>query len=469
LLSLPIALGVLLAIDALQPPRLDVIDVGLDLRAVATAFAIAAVSSVVFSLAPITKLVATDPARALQASSTRAFGGKSLGRFRFTLATAQIALSMALLVLAALFAQSLANIASVDLGLRTESIVTFHLSPTLNGYAPERGAQLFDAIERELRAEPGVTGVTTSAVMLLSGSSWGAGVTVEGFEPTQASDRRVRMNQVGAGFFSLFDVPLLAGRDFTDADTVDTPRVAIVNESFAQRFGLGPNPVGKRVGFDSSAPLDIEIVGLVRDSAYDDVKAPFTAQLITPRRQDPTFGVGATMYVRTLQSPEALLAAIPRVVARVDASLPVMELRTFSSQIGRNVQTDRLLVTLAGTLAVVATLLAALGLYGVLSYMVAQRAREIGLRLALGAEPPAVRRLVMKQVFWMVVVGVPVGLGAALLIGDLARALLFGLAPTDSRAVAAAAVVLTVVVLGASFWPARRASRVDPVVALRTE
>ncbi|HWN37261.1 MAG TPA: FtsX-like permease family protein, partial [Gammaproteobacteria bacterium] len=162
-------------------------------------------------------------------------------------------------------------------------------------------------------------------------------------------------------------------------------------------------------------------------------------------------------------------AAIPRVVAGVDSTLPVMNAWTFDSQIHRNLQTDWLLVTLAGVLATVATLLAAIGLYGVLSYMVAQRTREIGLRLALGAEAAGVRRMVMRQVAWMVVVGVPAGLGAALALGELASSLLFGLEPSDPLAVTGAAAVLAATVLGASYWPARRASRVDPVVALRAE
>jgi ABC-type antimicrobial peptide transport system permease subunit len=173
--------------------------------------------------------------------------------------------------------------------------------------------------------------------------------------------------------------------------------------------------------------------------------------------------------VRTAQSPAALVATLPRIVARVDSTLPVTDARTLASQVRRNVQTDWLLVTLAGLLAAVATLLAALGLYGVLSYMVAQRSREIGLRLALGAEPTGVRRLVLKQVGWMVAVGVPAGVIAALLIGEVARSALYGLAPTDARAVLAAGAVLAAAVLAASYWPARRASRVDPMTALRAD
>jgi putative ABC transport system permease protein len=469
LLSLPVALGVLRVVDALQPPGLRVFALGLDPRMIAVACAIAAASAVVFALAPMVKLVGTDPVRALQANGLRAFGGKNVGRVRFTLATTQIALSMSLLVLAALFAQSLANAARVDLGLRTESIVTFQVSPSVSGYSLERGTQALEALERELAAQPGVTGVSTSALSLLSGQRWSSSVAVEGLEQAQGEGSGVNVNEVGTGLLEVLDIPLLRGRGFTNADMArDAPEVAIVNETFAKRFNLGDDPIGKRLSFNRSPP-NVEIVGLVRDAAYNAVKAPFVAQVMRPRGQSGGFGVGATFYVRTTQTADAVLAAVPDIVARVDPNLPVNDLRTFESQVRRSLQTDWLLVTLAGLLATIATLLAAIGIYGVLSYMVAQRSREIGLRLALGAEPTRVRRMVMKQVGWMVAIGVPIGIGAALFVGDLARSLLFGLAPTDPFAAAGAAAVLAVAVLGASYWPARRASRVDPVVALRAE
>lgn len=466
LLSLPIALGVLAGIDVLQPPGLRVMDFDLDARMVAVAFVIATLSAVVFAIAPMAKLVGNDPLRALQAGGVRAFGGKNLGRFRFTLATTQIALSMLLLVLAALFTQSLANAARVDLGLRTESIVAFHVSPSVSGYPVERGAQILEGIEREIAAQPGVVGVSTSAVMLLGDQRWRTRLAVEGSEVAR---QNIHANDVGPGFFAMLDIPLLRGRDFTAADTLDAPKVAIVNESFAEHFGLGDNPLGRRISFDENAPADTEIVGLIRDAAYDGVKEPFVPQVITPRRQSANFGIGATFYVRTAQAPETLLAAVPRIVAGVDSTLPAMELRTLDSQVRRSLQTDWLLMTLAGVLAALATALAGIGLYGVLSYMVAQRTREIGLRLALGAEPGAVRAMVMRQVGWMVGIGFPIGIVAALLIGNVAAAFLFGLAPTDPPAIGAAVLLLAGAVLGASYWPARRASRVDPVVALRAE
>ena len=467
LASLPIALGMLRAIDALRPPGLSVTDTSLNLAAVAVAFAIAALSAVAFALLPTLKLVATDPVRALQGSAARAFGGKNLGRFRFALATTQIALSMLLLVLAALFTQSLANIARVDLGLRTESVVTFMVAPNLSGYSDERQAQTLAAIERELEAEPGVTHAAYSRVAVLSGSELGTGIDVEGYEPADNMDRVVNVNLVSPGFFETLEIPLLSGRLFTDTDTLERPLVAVVNESFARRFGLGDNPVGKRLGREEA--LDTEIVGLVRDAAYSSVKDDFPAQLFLARLQSPAYRTEHFFYVRGELPPESLLAAAPRIVARVDSNLPVMNARTLEWVMRRTVQTDWLLVTISGVLAGIATLLAALGLYGVLSYMVAQRTREIGLRLALGAEPAGVRRMVMRQVGWMAGIGVPAGLVAALPLGNFAASQLFGLAPTDTGAMLAAAIVVVSTVLGASYWPARRAARVDPVVALRAE
>ena len=344
------------------------------------------------------------------------------------------------------------------------------VAPNLSGYSDERQAQRLAAIERELEAEPGVTHAAYARIAVLSGSGWGNNVAVEGYEPGENGARGVDgMNLVSPGFFDALEIPLLAGRVFTDADSVGRPRVAVVNEKFAEVFGLGDNPVGKRIGLQGPGNLDIEIVGLVRDTAYNSVKNEFPPQLLLPRLQTPEYRSEHTFYVRGELPPEALLAAVPRIVARVDASLPVMDARMLDSVVTQNIRTDWLLVTLSGALAVVATLLAALGLYGVLSYMVAQRTREIGLRLALGAEPAGLRRMVLEKVGWMAGIGVPAGIAAALLIGNLAASQLFGLAPTDPRAVIAAAVLLAGTVFCASYWPARRASRVDPVVALRAE
>ena len=469
LASLPVAYGFLQAVGAAVPRWLVAAQgVTLNLRAVGAAFAIAVLSTLVFALAPMLKLSATDPGPVLQANGARAFGGKALGRFRFALATSQIALSMLLLVLAALFTQSLANIARIDLGIQTESVLTFGVAPNLSGYTVEHSAQVFEQIEQQLEAQPGVVSVTAATVPLLAAAQ-GTGIRVEGYEPPAGANRSTNMNSASTDFLKTLGIPLLAGREFTEADSMDRPKVAIVNQAFADKFQLGANPIGKR--FRALGPgWDMEIIGLFKDSAYNLVKAPFEPLFVVPWRQsEQAAAQGMSFYVRTALAPEPMLAAIPKIVAQVDSNLPALNIETLATRVRRNVQTDWLLTAISGALAAVATLLAAIGLYGVLSYTVAQRTREIGVRLALGAEPWQVRGMVLKQVSWMALIGVPVGLIGAFAIGRIAAALLYDLAPTDPLSFAAAAVLLTGVVLGASYLPARRASRVEPVVALRSE
>jgi predicted permease len=466
--SLPIAYAVLQAIGRLLPsipqsrPELS-----LDAHAVVAALVLAGVATVSFAAVPLLGLVRTSPGGALHGGRT--LGGKAVGRLRFSLATAQIGLSMLLLVLAGLFAQSLANATRLDLGLNTESLVTFGVAPQLNGYSVERSEQLFDSLERELAALPGVAAVGQSWVRLLSDSTWGTDVRVEGYEPAAGTRSDAFVNYVGGNLFRALEIPLLAGRDFTPEDAAGRPRVAIVNQSFAERFGLGTDPVGRHLDNGQTGPLDIEIVGLIRDAAYDNVKGPVRPQLILPRRQAAFAGGAATFYVRSARSADDMLASVRSVVARLDPNLPPTDLGTLGEQIGENLVVDRLLTTLAGALAAAATLLAALGLYGVLSYGVAQRTREIGLRLALGAAPERVRAMVLRQVAWMAAIGAPLGVLAALTIGRVASALLFGVTPADPGTLVAALAVLTAVVLAASYLPARRASRVDPMAALRAD
>ncbi len=353
--------------------------------------------------------------------------------------------------------------------MQTESLLTFGVAPNLSGYTAQQSTRVFEQIEQRLKEQPGVVSVTASMVPLLANAGWGAAIEVEGYEPPASGNPSTNMTYAGTDFLKTLGIPLLAGRDFSENDSMDRPKVAIVNQAFAERYHLGANPTGKRLGTERGK-LEFEIVGLFKDSAYNLVKGPFRPMFVLPWRQSAQSGAqGMNFYVRTAQAPEALLTAIPRIVAQVDSNLPAMSIETLATQVRKNVQTDWLLTAVAGALAGVATLLAAIGLYGVLSYTVAQRTREIGVRLALGAEPKQVRGMVLKQVSSMALLGVPLGLVGALAIGKLAAALLYDLAPTDLAAFAAAAVLLTAVVLAASYLPARRASRVDPVVALRSE
>ncbi|HEX7081512.1 MAG TPA: ABC transporter permease [Gammaproteobacteria bacterium] len=469
-LSLPVAAATLQLVAAIAPPEAAGIDFELDRAAMLFGAGVALGTVLLFGSVPALRAARTDPGAAIKGRSAQAGAGRGLVRFRGTLATLEIGLSIVLLVLAGLFTQSLMNIGRIDLGLDVESVVTFTVSPRLNGYEPERVMGLFDRIEEALAAQPGVTSVGSSAVPLLTNSSRNPGLKVEGFDAPYGTNTNAAMNEVSPGFFATLSIPFVAGRGFTDADRLLAPRVAVVNESFVRKFGLGGNALGSRFGFDfpgSPAP-DIEIVGVVRDTKYSKVKAPIPPQFFLPRLQ--SLGLGTlTYYVRGAVEPAVLMGTIRRVVAGIDPNLPVDDVATMQRHVRDNVFLDRFVSLSSASLAALATFLAAVGLYGVLAYNVAQRTRELSLRIALGAEPGRLRRMVLKQVGIMGLVGGTLGLAAALGLGRAAEALLYGVSGYDPRVLAAAAAVLAVVVLAASYLPARRASNVAPMEALRHE
>jgi predicted permease len=427
-------------------------------------------TGVLFGLFPALHSTRPDLASTLKNQSGQPSGARGAARFRTSLAVAQIALSMALLIGAGLFTKSLFNVARVDLGIKVNNLVTFGISPELNGYTPERSRVFFARLEEQLAAVPGVTGVTASLVPALAGSNWGNDVAVEGFKAGPDTDSGSRFNEITAGYFQTMGIPLLAGREFSNADALSAPKVAIVNEAFAKKFNLGQNAVGKRIGSGngSTSKLDTEIVGLVQNAKYSDVKDEIPPLFFRPYRQDDSVGQ-MTFYVRTSLDPEDFLANIPKVVAQLDPNLPVESLRTMPQQVRDNVFLDRLISTLSTSFAVLATLLAAVGLYGVLAYTVSQRTREIGLRMALGAAPGRVRSMVLKQVAVMTVVGALIGVTGALWLGPAAESQLFGLKGRDPMVFIGAAIVLSLISLVAGFVPAHRASRVEPMWALRYE
>ena len=467
LVSMPLTLVALNGIRSLIPAsNAGTIDYALDGTVVAATVLLAVGSTLVFGLIPALKLMRVEASPAQQSQGTRQTGGKAAARFRATLTTAQIALSMALLVLAGWFAQSLANVARVDLGFRAESLAVFTIAPERNGYAPEQSAALFTRLEEELATIPGVAAAAASSVALLDNSEWGANVSVEGFEATPETDTDVYMNFVGAEFFGTLEMPLVRGVGF-ERVTSDGPRVAVVNERFAEKFGLGDSAVGKRFAFGAGGTLDTEIVGVVRDAKYSEVKADVPPQVFRPRAQAPFLGE-ISFYLRSNLSLPELRSAIMAVLGRHDANLPLMEFRTVTEQARENAFLERFMSTIAAALAALAVVLAGIGIYGVLSYGVVQRFREIGLRIALGASPGNVRRMVLKQVGWMASIGVVIGVSLAfLLFGQAGRALLYGLSPTDPLVPVIAVAALLAVVIVAAYLPARRAANVDPVTALR--
>jgi predicted permease len=441
----------------------------LDWNVMAFAAALSLATGVLFGLFPAIHSTRPDLATTLKGTAGQPSGARSAARFRTALVVGQMALSMALLASAGLFTKSLFNVSRVDLGLEIDHLVTFSISPELNGYTAEKSKAIFETIEDELMVLPGVTSVTGSLVPLLAGSNWGTDVLVQGFKSGPDVDSNSRFNEVAPGYFSTLGIPLLSGREFTRADRLGAPKVAIVNEAFAKKFELGRNAVGtlmKRSGNDG--PMDIEIVGLVQDAKYSEVKDAIPPLFFMPYRQDERIGA-MSFYIRTAIDPEQFMRSINGIVSKVDADLPVEQLRTMPQQVEDNVFLDRLISTMSAAFAVLATLLAAIGLYGVLAFTVTQRTREFGLRMALGADGANVRRLVLKQVGLMALIGGLVGFGLAWAIGGAAESQLFEMQGRDPVVFTAAFLVLGLVALTAGFVPALRASRVNPMKALRWE
>ncbi len=314
---------------------------------------------------------------------------------------------------------------------------------------------------------PGAADISASAnPLLVNGRNLGHPVVVQGFQRGPDVDNGSRYNAVGPGYFRTLGVPVLAGREFTAADGLGAPKVAIVNQAFARKFHLGSDVLGKFMGMHDT--LDLQIVGLVKDAKYSQVKQPVPPVFFVPYRQYSTYGA-LTFYVRAAVDPGAIERAIRGVVRHLDPTLPVEEMRTVPEQVRNNVFLDRLLGSLAFAFAALATLLAAVGLYGVLAYSVAQRTREIGVRMALGADAGRIGRMVLRQVGVMTIVGAPIGIAGAIALGRGARSILFGLEGTDPIAIGGAAGILAIVALAAGYLPAHRASRVDPVKAIRYE
>lgn len=452
----------------LPPEAASTMDFSLDRTVMLFAGGLTLVTGLLFGLFPALHSTSPDLVSTLKEQAGQKGSSRAASRFRTTLATAQMALSMALLVAAGLFTRSLWNVSRVDLGVNVENVVTFGVSPQLNGYSPERSLALFERLEDDLASIPGVTGVSASLVPLLAGSNWGNSVWVQGFDAGPDTDRNSRYNEVSPGYFKTLGIPLMAGRDFTRADAMANSKVAIVNEAFAKKFNLGREAVGKRIGSGEKHVLDIDIVGIVQNAKYSEVKQEIPPLFFRPYRQNERLGF-MNFYVRTGLDPEQLLTTVGAAVAKLDPNLPVENLKTMPQQVRENVFLDRMISTLSAAFAALATLLAAIGLYGVLAYTVAQRTKEIGLRMALGADANRVRGMVLKQVMTMTVVGGIVGLAAGIGLGRLARSLLFELQGWDPLVLVGSAVILTLIAFGAGLIPALRASRIEPMRALRHE
>ena len=455
-------------IGALLPPLIaDLLQLTLDSYAVPFTGAVSLATGLLFGIFPAFHGTRAALIATLKDDAGQPAGARSAAGFRRGLVMAQFALATMLLLVAGLFIQSLRNVSGVDLGIRTNDVVTFRLSPGLIGSGDAQTRALYERVEAELAAQPDVVSVTAASIAVLSGDSWGARVMVEGFEAGPDTDRTTRFNRIGTDYFRTLGIPLLAGRTFEEADVRAAPPVAIVNEAFARKFSLGRDAVGRRLGRGGlDVELDTEIVGLVADTPYHNVKDSVPPLLYVPYRQEDRVG-SLAFYARSSLPPEGMLRTIPALVAGLDPNLPVTRLTTLARQVEESVFEDRTVTVLAAAFAALATLLAAVGLYGVLAYTVAQRTRELGLRMALGADAARLRAMVLGQVGRMTLAGGAVGLVAAFGIGRLAQSLLYEIDGLTLPVAAGAALALTAVALAAGFVPAHRASRVNPMAALR--
>ena len=456
-----------LIISFLPPQAMIPLTPDLNPRSLSFALLASVVTGILFGIFPALHSTGQDLVSAIKDDAGSVSSSGSAARFRKILIIGQIALSLTLLISAGLFLKSLVKITRVDLGLRTKGVLTFGLSPNRNQYKPDQTRDFYGRLEESIAAIPGVENATVSLVPLLTDSNWGTSISIDGFVAGPDTDRGSKYNEVGPGFFRSLNVPILAGREFTASDGINAPKVAVVNEAFVRKFSPSDSVLGKRLQTGSGGKNDIEVVGIARDTKYSQVKDPPPPLLYMPYRQDKTLG-GANFYVGVKGMPAADIGpAVRRAVAALDPNLPVDNMITFEKQVENNVFVDRMVTTLATAFAILATLLAAVGLYGVLAYSIARRTREIGIRLAIGADPARVRAMVLQEVGVMALIGAVIGAPAAILLAKFAESQLYGIKSYDPEVVLAATALIAAVALVAGYFPARLAMAVEPQTALR--
>ena len=469
LLAVPIALGILQLV-ATQFPRAA--SGGLSSAAGSGVIVFAAVTAllavVLFGLAPALFTGRSDPARVIKAQSGQSPGGRGIARLRSLLATTQVALSLVLLMLAGLFTQSLANVAQVTRGIDIDSVVGVTVSPALNGIKGPELEALFSRMRDELAALPGIDSVASAPLPVLVDVVFPTEVRLGG-STQEAADGSANLNpMVSPGFFETFAIPLLAGRDFSAADA-DSPNVVVLNESFVRKFDLGPNAVGKTIRLTGTpyVPKDpVEIIGVVGDAQHTSVKGAIAPQVYTTRPRGDTLFASRAHYVRSELDAGTITTLIRRAMQAIDPTLAA-GINPVAAVVRARTSSERLMSLLSASFAGLATLLAAMGLYGVLAFNVAKRKRELGLRLALGASPQGLRALLLKDAATMAAVGAAIGLPAALIAARVAQAQLYGISGFDLLSATIAVSVLAAVLVVAAYFPARQASSVAPMEALR--
>jgi predicted permease len=444
----------------------------LDGRVLAFSLAIALATTFIFGLAPALQATRLHLSGTLKNEAGNIFGGRGHARVRKALVIVQVSLSLLLLIASSLFVRSLSNLHGLDPGFRKDHVIAFSIDPTLNGYTPQRAAQFYRDMMDRLRALPGVSAAGQAIQRVLDGRDWRNGVTVEGYKAAQNESTFVYFNMVSPGYFDTLGIPVIAGRDFdtrdaTNLDPTFRARVCIVNETFVRKYFPDGRAVGRRVGIgiDPGTPTNIEIIGVVRDTKYDKLRGDTPTQMFMPLFVSP----GTVVYVRTAGDPAALFGTVRAALREMDENLPIFAMRTLEEQVDRSLLTERMIATLSSAFGSVATLLALVGLYGVMSFTVARRAREIGIRISLGAQANNVLGMMMREVAIVMLLGIAIAIPAYMALARYIRSQLYGIEPGDPLHIAAAALFLLVIGLIAGYIPSRRALRVDPIRVLRYE
>ena len=443
-----------------------------DARMVGFLVGVTALTALLFGLVPSLHTTRVELSPVLKSTLTGVMGEARHSRLPMgkILVIAQVSVSLVLLVAAGLFVRSLEKLGEVNLGYPRENLVLMEVNATAGGYKGQAATRLYEDLLEKIRAIPGLRGATVSANGLFSGHQSGDPVAVEGYTPKAGEEVDTSMDHVGPDYFSTVGIPILMGRQIEAQDSGNGLRAAVVNETFAKMFFPKTNPIGKHVRDTYPGnPADAVVVGVAADAKYNSLREETPPRLYVPLFQPMWEQSRAVFEARTFADPASVSGLLRQAVQSTSASLPPVEIHTMTQLVNDSLQTDRFVERLAEAFGLLAIVLASIGLYGVMAYTVARRTRDIGIRLALGAEPGNVLLAVLRETLVLVLMGIGIGVPLAVAGTRLVRSMLFGLGVADPVAIVSAAALLMAVAALAGFLPARRAARVDPMVALRYE
>jgi predicted permease len=438
-----------------------------DLRILGFTLCLTVATGIVFGLLPALRASRPDPWPTLKGTVGGIAGASGSLFLRKGLVTAQVALSFLLLFGAGLFVRSLQNLRTTDTGVELDNLVTFQLSPSLSGYDAPRTVHFYEQLLDRLRSSAGVKSAALASVPILAGNEWDSSMSVEGHRAADGENMQAFMNALSPGYFQTMQIPFLEGRDFTPLDVKENPTVAIVNRRFKQHFFKGRSAIGRHLGWGvgPKTKLTIEIVGVVDDSLYEGPREGVRRQVFIPNWGRNS----AAFYVRTLQASAGAFGLVRHQLQQLDAAMPIYEMKTLEAQLDERLLTDRLIALLSAGFGLLATVLASVGLYGVMAFVVARRKKELGIRLALGAQRGIIVWSVMREVLLLLAIGLAVGVPAAIGLGRFVSSQLYGIQPHDPWIAIGTMTLLALVSAAAGLIPAHRASRIDPILALRYE